>query len=95
MYKLIMAAVVVLLAACGKETPVSEGARPVAAPIPAAQTYFDGTDTAPWLALNKACKEESAAGKRGVNCLALDAAAQKVNEMLRANPSGFVGVRIK
>ncbi|MGV7242113.1 hypothetical protein [Caballeronia sp. M23-90] len=64
-------------------------------PMAAAQTYYDGTDTAPYLALNKACKAEAAAGNRSKGCDAFNVAATQTNRLIHANPAGFVGVRIR
>ncbi|WP_342234360.1 hypothetical protein [Ralstonia sp. OTU4908] len=91
--------IAVLLAACGQEAPKSAATTPdqpkaVAEPMVAAKGYYDGSDTAPWLALNKACKDEIAGGKRGVNCSAFETANTEANKMIRANPAGFVGVRV-
>ncbi|HDR9474418.1 hypothetical protein [Burkholderia multivorans] len=87
------------LVACGQraETPSQNlsAAQPVADPVKAARTYYDGTDTGPWLALNKACKEEVAAGKKGVNCEAYVTASAEANKLIRANPAGFVGLRVR
>jgi hypothetical protein len=92
------------LAACGQEksadkaeasAPQVSAEKPVAEPMAAAQTYYDGTNTAPWLALNKACKTEAAANKRGVNCDAYAVASVQANKLIHENPAGFVGVRVK
>lgn len=95
---LIASLMLATLAACSKEKaqePAEAGQKAVAEPMAAAQTYYDGTNTAPWLALNKACKQEVAEGKRGVNCAAYQEATAQADKLIRANPSGFVGLRVK
>ncbi|KVN48757.1 hypothetical protein WT12_08405 [Burkholderia territorii] len=100
LYTITAGALLCTMAACGQKATDQDGhssseAKPVADPIKAARTYYDGTDPAPWLALNQACKGEVAAGKKGVNCDAYSSASAEANKLIRANPAGFVGVRVR
>lgn len=99
-YTMAIAALLTMLGACGQHKADADNqkaseAKPVADPIKAAHTYYDGTDTAPWLALNKACKGEIAGGSKGVNCEAYTAASAEADKLIRANPAGFVGLRVR
>ncbi|VWC40632.1 hypothetical protein BLA23254_06941 [Burkholderia lata] len=99
-YTITVAALLTMLAACGQhkadaDNQKSSEAKPVADPIKAAHTYYDGTDAEPWLALNKACKGEIAGGSKGVNCDAHTAAMAEAEKLIRANPAGFVGLRVR
>lgn len=64
-------------------------------PIAAAKGFYDGTNTGPYIALNKACNAEAAQGQRGPNCTLREKAGKEADRLLRANPAGFVGVRIR
>lgn len=64
-------------------------------PIAAAKGFYDGTNTGPYIALNKACNTEAAQGQRGPNCALHEKAAREGDRLIRANPAGFVGLRVR
>lgn len=96
MRKLLLPLLLLSLTACGEGTDTPRGA---SAPLPnvvtAAKGYFDGTDSALWMELDKGCKAEVAAGKRGDWCAAFDAANREVERLMQQNPTGFRGAQVK
>ncbi|HGO6073766.1 TPA: hypothetical protein ACK3Q6_004454 [Burkholderia cepacia] len=98
MKKLIPLTLLALIAACSKapETPDKPEEKPVAEASAAAKGYCDGTNTAPFLALNRACKAEIAAGRKweGPNCIAYRKASDEADSIARSGKQ-CVGVRIR